>query len=78
MLGLMVNEPNFHPEELHSLTMPTLVIAGKRDMIKEKHTRMIAENLPNGKLAILAGDHFIANKNPTEFNRCTEQFLEDK
>lgn len=78
MLGLMVNEPNFHPEELHSLTMPTLVIAGKRDMIKEKHTRLIAENLPNGKLAILAGDHFIANKNPTEFNRCTEQFLEDK
>lgn len=78
MLGLMVNEPNIRPEELRSLTIPTLVIAGKRDMIKDRHTRLIAENLPNAKLAILAGDHFIANKKPTEFNRCAAQFLDNQ
>ncbi len=35
LLGLMDNEPNIKIEELHSIKMPTLVIAGQKDMIKE-------------------------------------------
>lgn len=75
MLGLMVNEPNIKSCELSRITMPTLVICGTKDMIKESHTRMIAKNLPNAKLAIIKGDHFIANKHPTEFNRAVDNFL---
>ena len=75
MLGLMVNEPNIKPHELSILTMPTLVICGTRDMIKESHTRKIAENIPNVKLAIIKGDHFIANKHPETFNRTVDDFL---
>ena len=75
LLGLMVNDPNIDPEELAKVTAPTLVIAGTKDMIRESHTRKIAEALPNAKLAILPGNHFIANRNPEEFNRVVEAFL---
>lgn len=77
MLGLMVNEPDIKPEALHELTVPTLVIAGKKDMIKDRHTHLIAQSLPNAQLAIIEGDHFIANKNPDEFNRRVMDFLKN-
>lgn len=76
MLGLMVNEPNIRPEELNGLHVKTLVIAGTKDMIKEKHTKLICENLPDARLVLIEGDHFIANKRPQEFNRAVEQFLQ--
>lgn len=75
MLGLMVNEPHIEPSELAILTMPVLVVAGTKDMIKEKHTRLIYKSLPNAQLAILEGDHFVANKNPEAFNAAVETFL---
>lgn len=75
LLGLMVNEPNIKIEELHSIKMPTLVIAGQKDMIKESHTREIADNIPNAKLSIIKGNHFIADKESTAFNQEIEKFL---
>lgn len=75
LLGLMINEPNIKIEELHSIQIPTLVIAGKNDMIKEKHTKEIADNIPNAELAIIAGNHFIANKESEKFNQEVEKFL---
>ena len=77
MLGLMVNDPNIDPDELKKLTVPTLVIAGTKDMIREEHTRLMAEKLPNSRLILLPGDHFIANKNPEAFNRAVDQFLQE-
>lgn len=76
LLGLMVKEPNIRPEELQSISNPTLVIAGTKDMIKEEHTKLICRSLPKGKLAILPGDHFLANKEPEAFNRRVAAFLE--
>lgn len=75
MLGLMVNEPNIGPDELSKITVPTLVICGSRDMIKESHTKKIAENIPNAKLSIIKGNHFIANKRYIAFNKEVEDFL---
>ena len=75
MLGLMVNEPHIKPSELAALTMPVLVVAGTKDMIKESHTRLIYNSLPNAQLAIIEGDHFVANKNPKAFNTAVEKFL---
>ena len=76
MLGLMVNDPYIAPGELSVISAPTLVICGTRDMIKESHTREIAAALPNSKLVFIEGDHFIANKNPDEFNSAVDDFLE--
>lgn len=75
MLGLMVNEPHIDPEELSKLTMPVLVVAGTKDMIKESHTRLIYNSLPNAQLSLIDGDHFIANKNPEPFNQAVTSFL---
>ena len=76
MLGLMVNEPNIEINELSKITAPTLVICGKHDMIKESHTKEIAENIPNAKLSVIKGDHFIANKKYVAFNKEVEAFLQ--
>lgn len=75
MLGLMVNDPNIDPHRLKKLDVPTLIIAGTDDMIKESHTRLIAESLPDARLAFVPGDHFVAAKNPEAFNREVERFL---
>lgn len=76
MLGLMVNEPNIDRRALSKITAPTLVICGKHDIIRQAHTREIAEGIPNAKLSILQGDHFIANKKSVSFNRAVEDFLQ--
>lgn len=75
MLGLMVNDPNVKPEELSQMQCPTLVIAGNNDMIKDEHTRLIARSIPNAELAIIPGNHFIANSNPDTFNETVLRFL---
>lgn len=77
LLGLMVNEPDIQPKELHSIQAPTLVIAGTRDMIKRVHTKEIANNIPNAKLSIIKGNHFIANKSSERFNKEVELFLNE-
>lgn len=77
MLGLMVNEPNISPAELSKITAPTLVICGKRDMIKESHTKEIAANIPSAKLSIIKGNHFIANKRAAAFNKEVDAFLKE-
>ena len=75
MLGLMVNDPNVRPEELRKIRAKTLVIAGTKDMIRESHTRLIAEHIPDSQLVLISGDHFIANKKPEEFNRAVLDFM---
>ena len=75
MLGLMVNDPNVNPEELSRIQNKTLVIAGDNDMIKDQHTRLIAQSIPGAELCILQGNHFIANKNPQSFNEAVLCFL---
>ena len=75
MLGLMVNEPHIEPSELAALSMPVLVVVGKKDMIKDSHTMLIYKSLPNAQLSVLEGDHFVANKNPEAFNKVVGEFL---
>lgn len=76
LLGLMVNDPDIKTAELKKITAPTLVIAGTRDMILEKHTRHIAASIPGAKLCLVEGDHFIAHKNPAAFNEKVWEFLQ--
>ena len=77
MLGLMVNDPNVRPEELRKIQARTLVIAGTKDMIRESHTRLIAESIPDSQLVFIKGDHFIANKEPVKFNRAVLDFMKE-
>lgn len=75
MLGLMVNEPDVKPEELSGIQAKTLVIAGTNDMITEAHTRLIAASIPDSRLVLIQGSHFIAHEKPEAFNRAVLDFL---
>ena len=66
---------NIRTEELRSIKVPTLVIAGSNEIIKECHTREIASNIFNATLVIIKGGHFISEKQSDVFNREIEKFL---
>lgn len=76
LLGLMINEPDINTDELSSIHVPTLVIAGTKDMIKNSHTQEIAKSISNSQLSIIQGDHFIASKESEKFNKAVETFLQ--
>ena len=75
LLDLMTTQPHINPKALSALSMSTLVVAGKRDMIRDKHTRLIAKSIPGSQLVILPGDHFVARRNWQEFNPVVLEFL---
>lgn len=75
ILGLMVNDPNVKPEELSRIQCPTLIVAGDKDMIKDQHTRLIAQSIPGAELSIIPGNHFVANQHPEAFNEVVLRFL---
>ena len=76
LLDLMVTQPRISLLELRKLRLPTLVVAGDKDMIKEAHTRAISASIPTSRLAFLPGDHFLARENPQAFNALVLEFLE--
>ncbi len=76
LFSLMVNDPFIDKNDLKKIQNRALVIAGSKDMIREDHTREIAEYLPNSELVILEGDHFVSNKEPEAFNKVMMEFLE--
>lgn len=78
ILGLMVNEPNITPQQLKSVTVPTLVVAGTHDLIKKSHTELIAESLPDAELEFIGGGHSLPAQRAEEFNRAVEDFLKFK
>ena len=55
---LMLNEPRIDPAGLRNIRIPTLVMAGERDLVLPWETRRIAEGLPGGCLVTVKGaDH---------------------
>lgn len=75
LLGLMVNDPNIKVEELKKIKAPTLVMAGTKDMVKEEHTKLIKNTIPNASLVIIEGTHFIPVKKHQVFNEEVNEFL---
>lgn len=78
LLGLMVTQPDIAPEQLKLVEPQTLVLVGNRDMIKDGHSRLIADSLKHGTYCCLEGTHFIAHENPEAFNRAVERFLKEE
>ena len=75
MLNLMVNDPNIEVADLAKIEAPTLVIAGTKDLVKEEHSRCIAKHIAQSELVFIKGGHFIAQKNPDDFNTAVLKFL---
>ena len=62
--------------DLERLTMPTLIIVGEHDAIREKQTKEMASHIPHCEVEVFRdGDHFVAAKQPSRFNRTVIEFL---
>lgn len=48
----------------------------RRDMIEHAHSRHIAEALPQSRMVVLPGSHFVAEEDPAAFNEAVLAFLE--
>ncbi len=75
LLALMALEPQIAPQALGSIDVPTLVLAGSRDIVKFEHTRLIAKSLPCAKIKILEGGHCLATSRPNAYNQVILDFL---
>ena len=56
LIELMLNNPNITHEELHTIHIPTLILAGEDDLVKEAHTESIHRNIANSQMQILEGE----------------------
>ncbi len=79
LFTLLLDEPHITVESLKRIKAPTLVMAGEKDMIKEKHTRTIADNIPNSKLLIFKdATHYVPVEKVQEFNNALIEFFGSK
>ena len=76
VLGLMVHPYGVTMHDLERLTMPTLIIVGEHDMIRDKQTKEMASHIPHCQVEVFRdGDHYVAAKQPSRFNRTVIEFL---
>ncbi len=76
---LLLTEPNIDPESLKSIHAPVLIMAGKNDIVREAHTKLIAQKIPNSTLRIFKGTGHDAPKDiPEEFNKTVLEFFNKK
>ena len=76
VFGLMVRRYGVSLDDLKRLTMPTLIIVGERDMVRDSQTKEMAARIPHCRVEVFRdGDHFVAAKQPSRFNRTVIEFL---
>ncbi len=65
-IKLMITEPHISEDALKKIKVPTLVLAGEKDLILEPETRRIANGIPGAEMKILSeeghGSYIIHNR----------------
>jgi len=56
-MKLIMREPNITKNDLNKIEIPTLVLAGEKDLVKENDTRFIADNIKDATLNILTNEN---------------------
>jgi pimeloyl-ACP methyl ester carboxylesterase len=79
MIDLLLHEPNLNEKELEKITCPVLVMAGSDDVIKEQHTRLIANTIKQSQLIIFPkGNHYEPRERPERFNKAVLEFFNNR
>lgn len=55
-MKLMLREPDIKVEQLIKIKIPTVVMCGSKDVIKQSHSELIAKLIPEAKLTVLKGE----------------------
>jgi pimeloyl-ACP methyl ester carboxylesterase len=76
LMRLILQEPHIEPSSLNAITARTMIMAGEKDLVLERHSKLIAENIPGAELNILKGQtHWVVTENPELFSREVLSFL---
>ena len=76
-LDLLGEQPHIPLADLGSITVPTLVMAADRDVIRDEHTLSMFHAIPKSQLAIFPGaTHIIPQQDPVRFNRTVLEFFD--
>jgi pimeloyl-ACP methyl ester carboxylesterase len=54
---LILTQPHVKKNELAKIKIPVLLTAGEKDMIRERHTKTVANAIPGSRLIILPGEN---------------------
>lgn len=74
--ALMTDDPHIDPSDLARVGVPALVVAGRRDVVRPDHTRLIASSLPAALLATVEhAGHMLPVTHPEQLARLVESFL---
>jgi pimeloyl-ACP methyl ester carboxylesterase len=77
LLDLVGNQPHIPLTDLATITVPTLVMAADRDVIRDEHTLSMFHAIPKSQLAIFPGaTHMIPAQDPARFNRTVLDFFD--
>ena len=55
-LKMMLEQPHIDVKELNTIKVKTLVLAGRKDLIREEHTLKIWKNIPGAQIKLLEGE----------------------
>ena len=73
---LLSYEPHITIQQLQTITCPTLVIGGDHDVIRPKHTMLIAQSIPNSYLWIIPNSgHSTPIFKRDQFNKVVGDFF---
>lgn len=73
---MWLTSPEYTTEQLSTITAPTLILVGDRDIVRPGHTVTLFESIPNAQLCVLPGsDHFVPFERPDLVNRVVLEFL---
>ncbi|GAA4010599.1 hypothetical protein GCM10022408_23660 [Hymenobacter fastidiosus] len=76
LLHLLLEEPRLAFTDLHAITAPTLVLAGQYDVVRDAHTRAIAQHIAGAQLVVFAdASHNAPQEIPLRFNQTVLDFL---
>lgn len=75
-IDLLEKQPHIPITDVAKIQVPTLVMAGDRDVIRNEHTLTIFNAIPKSQLEIFSGaTHMIPQEDPARFNRKVLEFF---
>ncbi len=78
LMNLLMTQPNIPLSDVNKVNVPTLVIGGDHDVIKEEHTMEIYKNIPQAYLWILPNSgHSTPVVYADEFNKKVDMFFKN-
>ena len=78
IMRLWREEPRISTEDLATITAPTLVVSGDRDVITLEHTIALFRAVPNAQLSIIPGStHMFISEKPGVVDDIILRFVRD-